>query len=126
MIHPQHLLPLQSLVSTLLHHGRRVTSSVQVGEQLAVNEAFGVVNHQVHDDLGDEIPACLGDNLHVGVDEVPDGLDLPLQLGVHGHRAVTAAFLASRVRGGGQEEGKLVNEINTRSLLSHWEEVSLL
>ena len=65
----------------------RVSCSVEIGQQFAVDEVFGIVNHQIHDDLWHEVPASLGDNLHVGVYEVPDGLHLPLQLRVHGAQA---------------------------------------
>lgn len=43
-----------------------------------------VVDHEVHDGLGHEVPDGLVDDGHVGVHQVTDGLHLPLQLGVHG------------------------------------------
>ena len=42
-----------------------------------------IIDHQEHDNLGHEVPARLRDNLHVGIHQVPDGLHLPLQLGIN-------------------------------------------
>lgn len=53
-----------------------------------------IVDHEVHDGLGHEIPYSLVDNGHVRVYQVPDGLHLALQLRVHGvHEAVRAVLL---------------------------------
>ena len=38
----------------------------------------------MHDGLGDEVTLCLVDDLHVGVNQITDGLHLTLQLWVHG------------------------------------------
>lgn len=43
-----------------------------------------VIDHKVHNGLRHEVPDALVDDGHVGVDQVPDGLHLPLQLGIHG------------------------------------------
>jgi hypothetical protein len=65
----------------------RVSGGVKAGQQLAVDECLGVVDHQEHDDLGDQVPARLGNDLHVGINKVPDGLNLALQLGIHGSKS---------------------------------------
>ena len=83
MVHPQHLLPLESLVRALFHHILCVPCCIQVRQQVALDEGFRVVDHKRHDHFGDKVTAGLGDYLHVGVDEVPDCLNLPLKLGVH-------------------------------------------
>ena len=41
-------------------------------------------HNDMHDGLGDEVPLCLVDDLHVGVHQITDGLHLTLQLWVHG------------------------------------------
>ena len=61
----------------------RVPSRIQTSQQLAVDECLCVIDHEIHDDLGHQISAGLGDNLHVAVHQVPDGFHLPLQLGVN-------------------------------------------
>ena len=83
MVHPQHFLPLKSLVCTLLHHVLCVPCRVQVCQQVALDEGLRVVDHEGHDHFWDQVAAGFCHNLHVGVNEVPDGLDLPLKLGVH-------------------------------------------
>lgn len=40
----------------------------------------------MHDGLGHEVSDGLVDNADVGVHEVADGLHLPFQLRIHGHR----------------------------------------
>lgn len=60
----------------------RVTCGVQVGQQLAIDKRLGIIDHEVHDDLGHQVPASLGHDLHIGVHQIPDGLHLPLQLWV--------------------------------------------
>lgn len=42
-----------------------------------------IVNHQVHDGLGDEVPDCAVDDGQVRVHQVPDDLHLSLQLRIH-------------------------------------------
>ena len=83
VVHPQHLLPLKSLVCTLLHHVLCVPCRIQVCQQVALDEGLRVVDHEGHDHFWDQVAAGFCHNLHVGVNEVPDGLDLPLKLGVH-------------------------------------------
>lgn len=43
-----------------------------------------IVDHEMHDGLGHEVPDALVDNRHVGVHQVADGLHFALQLRVHG------------------------------------------
>jgi len=83
VIHPQHLLPPQRLVSALLHHSLRVSSGVEAGQQFSVDEGLGVVDHEEHDNLGDQVSAGLGDNLHVGIHQISDRLHLSLELWIH-------------------------------------------
>lgn len=53
-----------------------------------------IVDHEMHDGLGHEIPHSLVDNGHVRVYQVPNGLHLALQLRVHRvHEAVGAVLL---------------------------------
>lgn len=52
-------------------------------KQLSVNEVFGIIDDHHHDGLGYEISRRLRHDAHVGVDQVPDGLHLPLKLRVH-------------------------------------------
>lgn len=49
-----------------------------------INDGVYIVDHQMHDGLGHEIPDTLVDDGHVGVHQVTDGLHLSLQLRVHG------------------------------------------
>ena len=66
-----------------------VASGVEVCEELAVYEVLDVVDHEEHDGLGHQVSARLGDNFHVRVDEVADGLNLSLELRIHGtHRCI--------------------------------------
>jgi len=67
MVHPQHLLPLESLVRTFLHHILGIPCRVQVRQQVALDEGLRVVDHEGHDHFGDQVAAGLSDNLHVGV-----------------------------------------------------------
>jgi len=83
VVHPQHLLPLESLVRTLLHHVLGVPCRVQVRQQVALDEGLRIVDHEGHDHFGDEVPAGLGDDLHVGVDKVSNRLHLSFKLRVH-------------------------------------------
>ena len=76
VVHPEGLLPLQRLIGALLHHVLRVSTGVQVGQQLAVDEGLHVVDDEEHDALGDHVPAGAGDDLHVAVHQVPDSLHL--------------------------------------------------
>ena len=76
VVHPERLFPLQRLVRALLHHVLCVPAGVQVGQQLAVDEGFHVVDDEEHDALGDHVPAGAGDDLHVTVHKVPDSLHL--------------------------------------------------
>jgi hypothetical protein len=46
------------------------------------NKKKYLVDDQVHDRLGDQVPDGLVDDAHVRVDEVPDRFDLALQLWV--------------------------------------------
>ena len=58
-------------------------------EKLAVDEGLDVVNHEEHDGFRHQVSARLGDNFHVGVDEVADGLNLTLELRIHRtHRCI--------------------------------------
>lgn len=60
-----------------------------------VNTAY-VVDHEMHDGLGHEVPHSLVDNGHVGIHKVPDGLHLPLKLRIHGvHNTIWAVLLTS-------------------------------
>jgi len=93
VVHPQHFFPLQSLISTLFHHLLGVPSCVKVCQQVSLDEGLCVVDHERHDDFGDEIATCLGDNLHVGVHQVPDRLHLPLKLWVYGTSTATSRLL---------------------------------
>ena len=78
----------------------RVTGGVEAGQQLAVDECLGVVDHQEHDDLGDQVSAGLGDDLHVGVHQVPNGLHLTLQLGVNRSKtSVLRLYKESKING---------------------------
>lgn len=43
-----------------------------------------IVDHEMHDGLGHEVPDAFVDNSHVGVHQVADGLHFALQLRVHG------------------------------------------
>lgn len=43
-----------------------------------------IIDHEMHDALGHEVPDALVDDGHVGVHQVADGLHLPLQLRIHG------------------------------------------
>lgn len=43
-----------------------------------------IIDHEVHNGLGHEVPDALVDDGHVGVHQVTDGLHLPLQLRIHG------------------------------------------
>lgn len=61
----------------------RISGCIEVGQQLTIDEILWVIDHQVHDNLRNQIPTGLGHNLHVGVHEVPDGLHLPLQLRIN-------------------------------------------
>lgn len=50
----------------------------------------------MHDGLGHQVADGLVDDGHVGVDQVTDGLHLPLQLRVHAvHYVVGAVFIAA-------------------------------
>lgn len=52
---------------------------------LTVTVTFSyIVDHEMHDGLGHEVPDALVDNRHVGVHQVADGLHFALQLRVHG------------------------------------------
>lgn len=42
-----------------------------------------IVDHEMHDGLGHEVPYGLVDDGHVGIHKVPDGLHLPLELRIH-------------------------------------------
>lgn len=53
-----------------------------------------IVDHEMHDGLGHEVPYGLVDDGHVGIHKVPDGLHLPLELRIHRvHEAIRAALL---------------------------------
>lgn len=53
-----------------------------------------IVDHEMHDGLGHEVPHSLVDDGHVGIHKVPDGLHLPLKLWIHGvHEAIRAVLL---------------------------------
>lgn len=56
--------------------------------QLYMEKKIGtyVVDHEVHDGLGHEVPDGLVDDADVRVHQVADGLHLALQLWIHGHR----------------------------------------
>ena len=55
-----------------------------------------IVNHEVHDGLGHQVTDGLVDDGHVRVDQVTNGLHLPLQLRVHAvHEAVRAIFITA-------------------------------
>lgn len=43
-----------------------------------------IVDHEMHDGFGHEVPDAFVDNSHIGVHQVADGLHFPLQLRVHG------------------------------------------
>merc|ERR1711868_241150 len=73
----------QGLVSALLHHSLRVSSGVEAGQQFSVDEGLGVVDHEEHDNLGDQVSAGLGDDLHVGIHKISDRLHLSLELWIH-------------------------------------------
>ena len=62
-----------------------------------------VVDHEVHDGLGHEVPDRLVDDGHVGVHQVADGLHLSLQLGVAVHEGVRAVLFSALTLEGGEE-----------------------
>ncbi len=104
MVLPQHLLALDGFIRALLHHGllKRtqnenhswrprdrignycVSSGVEVGQELAVDEPLDVVDDKIHNGFWYEVPASLRHNPHVGVDQVANRLHLTLKLRIDG------------------------------------------
>lgn len=55
-----------------------------------------IVNHEMHDGLRHQVADGLVDDGHVGVNQVTNGLHLPLQLRVHAvHYVVRAIFITA-------------------------------
>ena len=55
-----------------------------------------IVNHEMHDGLRHQVTHSLVNDGHVGVDQVANGLHLPLQLRIHAvHEVVRAIFITT-------------------------------
>lgn len=70
-----------------------IPRSVEVRKQLSVDEVLAVIDDNIHDGLGHQVTCRLGHNLHIRVNQVPDGLHLSLQHRVHGGGAFRASLV---------------------------------
>lgn len=76
-----------------------ITRSVQMRQQLSVDEILGIVDDQHHDGLGHQVTRSLGHDTHVRVYQVPDRLHLSLQLRIHaGCVLVVSVRLSSQLQ----------------------------
>ena len=63
---------------TLTRNTNRVSRCVKVGQQFRHDEILRVIDHQVHDGFGHEIPRCFRYNFHVGIHQVADRFNLKI------------------------------------------------
>ncbi len=116
MVLAQHLFTLDGFVGTFLHHGLlkkegfqkvsnffvgksktyRVSGGVQMRQQLRIDEVLDVVDHKIHYGLGYQVSASFGDDFHVRVDQVPNGLHLTFKLRIHRAQGVFFGFLQTK------------------------------
>ena len=76
VVHAEHFLPSLGFFRRLLHHLRLVSARIQSRKELPIDEILGVVDGEVHNGLRDQIAESLRDDLHVGIDQIPDRLHL--------------------------------------------------
>lgn len=53
-------------------------------QQLAIDKVLGIVDDQHHNCFGHHVTGGLRNDLHVGINQITNGLDLPLQLWIAG------------------------------------------
>lgn len=56
-----------------------IASGVQMGQQFAVHKVLGVVDDHHHDGLWYHIACGLCNDAHIGIDQITNCLDLPLE-----------------------------------------------